>query len=242
MRKRNVIITAGLIMAFGAGTALVSFGGANQIIRVEDGTRQVAAAESGQAAESTEAAEDTAAAGNTAAEESLQPQLQPMRMWGTITETGEDQFSINSQTTNGYQGDVVIHIDPEQTLILDCVTGMPAGQDQIVNGNAVTVYAGPVMTMSLPPQMTASVVFVNIPADGSIPLYATVASDLEDNGQGGYTLTTVDGHTITVPADCSITPYLTRQMVTLQDLTQGRKCLIWLDADGAAERIILFNS
>ena len=127
-------------MAFGAGTALVSFGGANQIIRVEDGTRQVAAAESGQAAESTEAAEDTAAAGNTAAEESLQPQLQPMRMWGTITETGEDQFSFNSQTTNGYQGDVVIHIDPEQTLILDCVTGMPAGQDQIVNGNAVTVY------------------------------------------------------------------------------------------------------
>ena len=229
-------------MAFGAGTALVSFGGANQIIRVEDGTRQVAAAESGQAAESTEAAEDTAAVGNTAAEESLQPQLQPMRMWGTITETGEDQFSFNSQTTNGYQGDVVIHIDPEQTLILDCVTGMPAGQDQIVNGNAVTVYAGPVMTMSLPPQMTASVVFVNIPADGSIPLYATVASDLEDNGQGGYTLTTVDGHTITVPADCSITPYLTRQMVTLQDLTQGRKCLIWLDADGAAERIILFNS
>ena len=228
MRKRNVIITAGLIMAFGAGTALVSFGGANQIIRVEDGTRQVAAAESGQAAENTEAAEDTAAAGNTAAEESLQPQLQPMRMWGTITETGEDQFSFNSQTTNGYQGDVVIHIDPEQTLILDCV--------------AVTVYAGPVMTMSLPPQMTASVVFVNIPADGSIPLYATVASDLEDNGQGGYTLTTVDGHTITVPADCSITPYLTRQMVTLQDLTQGRKCLIWLDADGAAERIILFNS
>ena len=95
MRKRNVIITAGLIMAFGAGTVLVSFGGANQIIRVEDGTRQVAAAESGQAAESTEAAEDTAAAGNTAAEESLQPQLQPMRMWGTITETGEDQFSFN---------------------------------------------------------------------------------------------------------------------------------------------------
>ena len=41
--------------------------------------------------------------------------------------------------------------------------------------------------------------------------------------------------------DCPIIPYLTRQMVTLQDITAGRKCMIWLDASGAASNIVLFN-
>ena len=41
MKKKSLMIAAGLTMALGAGSAMISFGGANQIIRVEDGTRQV---------------------------------------------------------------------------------------------------------------------------------------------------------------------------------------------------------
>lgn len=248
MKKKSLMIAAGLTMALGAGSAMISFGGANQIIRVEDGTRQVVEVENGQLVESfggegdVVAAEPDGTEGSIAADGNIQTQLQPIRMWGIITSVGEGSFTFDSQTENGYQGEVVVHIDPDQTLILDSVTGFPAGEDQIVSGNAVTVYVGPAMTMSLPPQTTAEMVFVNIPADGNIPLLVTAESDLADNGQGGYTLTSADGQTITVPADCAITPYLTRQMVTLQDLTQGRKCLVWLGADGAAERIVLFNA
>ena len=228
MKKKKLIIAAGLIMALGTGTALVSFGGATQIIRMNGGNRQVVEMENGEEVGQTN--------------EDVQTQLQPIRMWGTVTEAGDGQFTFSSVTTDGYQGDVVVHIDPEQTLILDSVTGYPAAQDQLAVGSAVTVYVGPAMTMSLPPQTTAAVVFVNIPQDGAAPLYVTAASDLADNGQGGYTLTTADGQTITIGADCPITPYLTRQMVTLQDLVQGKKCLIWLDANGAAANIVLFNS
>ncbi|HIQ74415.1 MAG TPA: hypothetical protein IAA51_08385 [Candidatus Cottocaccamicrobium excrementipullorum] len=228
MKKRNLILTAGLAVVLGTGAAAVSFGGARQIIRIEEGTREVTDMEDGQIVD-IEGGQDQV------------QQLQPNRMWGTVTETHEGGFTFNSQTENGYQGDVVVHIDPEQTLVIDSVTGFPAAQDQIAAGNMIYVYAGPAMTMSLPPQTTAAVVFVNVPEDGSAPLYVTAADSLQDNGQGGYTLTTADGQSIIIPADCPIIPYLTRQMVTLQDITAGRKCMIWLDASGAASNIVLFN-
>ena len=40
--------------------------------------------------------------------------------------------------------------------------------------------------------------------------------------------------------DCNIFPYLTRNIVTLDDLTQGRKCLVWSTDDNTAERIMVF--
>ncbi len=247
MKKRKVIIAAGLAAVLGTGATAAAFGGANRIICVEDGSRQVFQIEDGQMTEVAETVESTETAESTETTESaeagtgMQMQLESVRMWGTVTGTDENRFSFNSQTTDSYQGEVVIYLDPEQTLILDSTTGYPADQDQIVTGSAVTLYAGPAMTMSIPPQMTAVVVFVNIPADGSTPLYG-MAADLADDGEGGYLLTMTDGQTIAVPADCQITPYLTRQTVTLQDLTGGKTFLVWLDADGAAERIVLFNS
>ena len=48
MKKRNLILTAGLAVVLGTGAAAVSFGGARQIIRIEEGTREVTDMEDGQ--------------------------------------------------------------------------------------------------------------------------------------------------------------------------------------------------
>ena len=45
-----------------------------------------------------------------------------------------------------------------------------------------------------------------------------------------------------IAQDCQILPYLTRNMVTLSDLNEGKKCLIWSDDDNVASKIVLFAS
>lgn len=53
-------------------------------------------------------------------------------------------------------------------------------------------------------------------------------------------LTAEDGGKFKIAADCSILPYLTRNIVTLEDLTQGRTCVIWSNDQNAAEKIMAF--
>lgn len=169
--------------------------------------------------------------------------LESMRIWGNVLEKLEGGFAIDSkvQEGEGYQGEMVVHLDPDNTLILDAMTGFPAEEGAIAPGQTLYVYISPVMTMSLPPQTTAELVLVNIPQDAGAPLYVTASGALEADEAGGYVLKTVDGKEIKVPADCPITPFLTRQMVRLEDIAEGRKCLVWLDVCGQAERIVLFN-
>lgn len=167
--------------------------------------------------------------------------LEPVRVWGNVLEKLENGFVINNQNQKGYQGEMVVHIDKENTLIIDSITGFPAEESTIAKDRILYAYISPMMTMSLPPQTTAEIVLVNVAQDAGVPLYVTAASDLAADGAGGYVLKSVGGEEIKVPADCSITPYLTRQMVRLEDITAGRKCLVWLGADGRARKIVLFN-
>ena len=96
------------------------------------------------------------------------------------------------------------------------------------------------MTMSLPPMTNADVIFANIPADAKVPDYIEVQSLVTDAATSKSVLTAADGTEYTVESDCNIFPYLTRNIVTLDDLTQGRKCVVWSDEDNAAMQIMVF--
>ena len=50
----------------------------------------------------------------------------------------------------------------------------------------------------------------------------------------------MDGTKYTLADDCAIVPYLTRNIVTLDDLTQGRKAVVWSDGENTATRIMVF--
>ena len=163
--------------------------------------------------------------------------LQTVRIFGPVTHSGDD-LVIDNQSGESMTGDIVLHIS-DTTLILDGENAFPMDAADISDGETIYAYIGPAMTMSLPPQTTAELIFAAIPADMKVPDYVTVSS-MEEDGDG-YKLTAVDGSVFTIPADCSIIPYLTRQMVTLEELAEGRKCIIWSDDSNTAERIVLFN-
>lgn len=100
------------------------------------------------------------------------------------------------------------------------------------------VYTSAAVTASIPPQAGAKLVLTDIPEDGSAPFYAELAEIKRQTG--GYELTDTNGNRYAAPDDCSIFPYLTRNMIYLDQLYEGAGCLIWTDGNETAERIMMF--
>lgn len=161
--------------------------------------------------------------------------LAPFLVYGNIEKLdGERLFLTNSASDASYK-EVVI--TTENSKILDAVTGMPVSYDSLTDGQIVYAYIGPAMTMSLPPMANAEIILTNIPADYSVPVYGIV-SDQQVNADGSASITLSDGQQIQVPADCVVTPYLTRNIVTIQDLVPGTSCLIWSDGTTASQIMV----
>lgn len=190
--------------------------------------------------ETTEA--DTAAesAANNVEDMNGQDALQSLRIYGPVTKQEDGRLSIDNQSDMSISGEIILNVSEEYTYILDAVTGLPLKEEDIKDGDTIYVYIGPAMTMSLPPMTNADVIFANIPADAKVPDYIEVQSLVTDAATSKSVLTAADGTEYTVESDCNIFPYLTRNIVTLDDLTQGRKCVVWSDEDNAALQIMVF--
>ena len=235
-----------LIWILGLSTVLMLAGACT-------GTAGEGQTQENEASEETQVQEDEAS-GNTqeesaedAAEESTEQDGNsdevvseaPVRIYGTITEVGEDSITVDNQSDASTSGEMILNIDPENTILADAQTGLPLTLADIQEGS-FEAYLGPIMTMSIPPHTTPYVVIANIPEDSSAPQYAVLAKDLV-SADGGYTLEATDGRTYTIPEDVEISPFRTRNIVTLEDLTEGRGCLIWLDENETAVKIVLLE-
>lgn len=218
-----------IVLIAGMAGAMVSMAATKQVIRM---------------GETTAAVTEETAAGQTEGEQTEEIQadmaIENYKMWGAVTNVSEGSFSFERQFEEGGSEEVIVHVDPEQTLVLDS-DGFPVDPAQMKNGDSVYVYAGPAMTLSLPPQVTAVMVIVNNKQDNVMPEYVTAAGCLTEDGQGGYLLKTEGGRELKVLANCEIIPYLTRQAVSLSDIGEGSRCLIWTGTEGAIEKIVLFN-
>lgn len=198
--------------------------------------------------ESQEASKEETTEADTAAESAAdnvedmngQDALQSLRIYGPVTEQEDGRLSIDNQSDMSISGEIILNVSEEYTYILDAVTGLPLKEEDIKDGDTIYVYIGPAMTMSLPPMTNADVIFANIPADAKVPDYIEVQSLVTDAATSKSVLTAADGTEYTVESDCNIFPYLTRNIVTLDDLTQGRKCVVWSDEDNAALQIMVF--
>ena len=137
-------------------------------------------------------------------------------------------------------GEMILTVSTETTYILDAVSGLPVKAEDIRDGDAVYAYIGPAMTTSLPPVTNAEVIFANVPPQGRAPEYVTIKSMITNADTSQYILTAADGTEYTLTEDCNIFPYLTRNIVTLDDLTAGRKCVVWADEDGRVNKLMLF--
>ena len=169
--------------------------------------------------------------------EESQPEVpQSVRIYGPVTKMEDGRLSIDNQSGMSTSGEIILNV----AYILDAMTGLPVALEDVKDGDTIYAYIGPAMTMSLPPMTNAVMIFTNLPADAKAPDYVEVKSMVTDAGTSKSVLTAADGTEFTLAEDCNIFPYLTRNIVTLDDLTQGKKCVVWSDDENTASKIMLF--
>ncbi len=165
--------------------------------------------------------------------------LDMMQIWGTVLSVEDGRIHIDNQSGTSFQGEIVLNISDEYNKVLDAENGFPVQLSDIQVGETIYAYIGPAMTMSLPPMTTPEMVICKIPADYKAPAYVQVKSmTWQENGD--WVLVTEAGDTYQVPGECPVIPYLTRNMVTLQDVTESRKLLVWSDGENTAQKLVLF--
>lgn len=163
----------------------------------------------------------------------------PLKIYGTITKVKENAIvADNLSDTYVFEG-IILNIDPENTVLADGKTGLPLTIEDIKEG-LFEAYLGPIMTLSLPPQTTPYVVIANISEDEPAPQYAVLSKDLipEDDG---YLLETTGGERYKISEDVEISAFRTKNIVTAEDLTEGKGCLIWTDEEGGVSSIKLLE-
>ena len=173
--------------------------------------------------------------------EESQPEIpQSIRIYGPETKMEDGRLSIDNQSGMSTSGEIILNVADDMTYILDAMTGLPVALEDVKDGDTIYAYIGPAMTMSLPPMTNAVMIFTNLPADAKAPDYVEVKSMVTDAATSKSVLTATDGTEFTLAEDCNIFPYLTRNIVTLDDLTQGKKCVVWSDDENTASKIMLF--
>ena len=93
-----------------------------------------------------------------------------------------------------------------------------------------------------PPITNGQLFFVHVTDVSAVPVYTEIESVKKsaENDDTVY-VKAEDGVTYTISAETHILPYLTRNIVTADDLESGKKCAIWADAEGKVSRLVLFQ-
>ena len=172
------------------------------------------------------------------------PDPQYTMAWGTATWQDNGSLLVRKSGENKPTDGMALWT--KNAIVLDAISGEPVDATAIKDGSTVYAWLGAqtAMTMSLPPQVTPELLLVNIPADFKVPQYdVIVRANYIMKGIPGYSgmaITLSDGTACQVWQDAAVTPYLTRNRVTYQDLLPGTRVLVWADNEGQASRVIVF--
>lgn len=173
----------------------------------------------------------------------------PVRLWGTVSRLENGKLLLENSDENDPFREAVIHIGAAMTV--DYATGYPMDAEKIRDGDTVYAWAGPAMTLSLPPQLFALVVVGNIPADAAAPRYMEAAR-IGGAGEGadaaawpcaGCTagmVVSTGGEELLLTTAAQFLPWRTRRAVTLFDVVPGTRFLAWTGTDGSVSRVLLF--
>ena len=122
----------------------------------------------------------------------------------------------------------------DATAVLDTQTGLAVARSAIRVGESVYVYYSPAMTASLPAQSACEAIVVHLDANHA-PAHLLTVESAENNVDGSVTVLTDNGGLqLTVSADAAVTPYLTKNIVTIADLRMGQRFFAWYDAVAAS--------
>ncbi len=148
-----------------------------------------------------------------------------VKMSGTVVEvTDSILFKDNVKNT-----EVLLHVYEGTTIVTN--DGQPYGLDKIKAGDSIVAYVKPAMTMSIPPQTTADAIIVLTTKDET-PYYIEVSA--VEKADGKLILSDENSKTLTeVTKDTTITPYLTKNILTMDDLVPGTKAFVWKDGSAS---------
>lgn len=162
----------------------------------------------------------------------VQEQEQNMRYTSSVGTVKEINNEGTAKTilVETAQGEKVFYIndnpatDVPNTYLLDS-NGLPTTLDAL-QGKEVRVAHSMAATFSLPPKSNAYAV---MEIGDVVPNYAVVEA-VQQNDDGSVTLTTDNGGMwVTVTKDAEVTPYLTKNRVTLADLQPGAEVVLYYD-------------
>lgn len=166
--------------------------------------------------------------------------LAPVRVWGKVTKLESGSLLLKNDSKDDIYNEVVVHL-PESVPCVDAVTGLPMDMGKVKDGDTLYAWVGPAMTMSLPPQTSALIVVGNLPADYKAPEFYKITGFAIYPAPGGTEvhLPAAGGETLTIPASAQLTPWRTKNIVTVDDLVPGSQILVWKDKDGKVEKVLL---
>lgn len=183
----------------------------------------------------------TAAAAETAPTAEEPEKLPPfVQVWGKVSPWEGEGIYLKNDDKDSHLNEVVIH--PGDAPVVDGATGLPLDLEKVKEGDTLYVWTGPAMALSLPPQMSALVIVGNVPAGAAAPEFCEIARRAVSpapGDKGNPTFALTGGETLEVTDKTVYTPWLTRQMVRMEDLNPGDRALVWKDKNGAAEKVQL---
>ncbi len=181
----------------------------------------------------------TAAAAETAPAAEEPEKLPPfVQVWGKVSPWEGEGIYLKNDDKDSHLNEVVIH--PGDAPAVDGGTGLPLDLEKVKEGDTLYVWTGPAMALSLPPQMSALVIVGNVPAGAAAPEFCEIARRAVSpapGDKGNPTFALTGGETLEVTDKTVYTPWLTRQMVRMEDLNPGDRALVWKDKNGAGYEV-----
>ena len=183
----------------------------------------------------------TAAAEEAKAEEAPEKAPAFVRVWGKVSPWEGKGIYLKNDSGDGSLDQVVVHVG-EKTPAVDASTGLPLDLEKVKEGDTLYVWTSPMMALSMPPQVSALVIVGNVPADAAAPEFCEIAGEAvvpAPGGKGNARFPLTGGGELEVTDKTAYTPWLTRQIVGMDNLVPGTRVLAWKDKDGAAEKVQL---
>ena len=171
-------------------------------------------------------------------------QISPTRVWGKVSPWDGTGIFLKNGNLNDHLNEVVIHAG--EAPVVDAATGLPLDLESVKEGDTLYAWIGPALTMSLPPQGSAKVIVGNVPADAKAPEYYELAGggwkDPAGSSEIVFSYWDEEGESqdLPVPLDAEVTPWLTRQIIRLDDIRPGSQILVWRDGKDVVTKVLVF--
>ncbi len=126
------------------------------------------------------------------------------------------------------EGEPIILILSEETILVDQQKAVPVGAEEIKVGDTIYAYHDLIMTMSIPGQTPALAILTNLD-DDSAPAVLHMPEKIQRSEDGVRVLCDNGSMWINMVEDTVFTPYRTRQVVGSDDIRIGQPFLAWYD-------------